>query len=65
VTRHRGHGLQNEAVLDIPTRSSELLLDHSSAGCGKIRKYRWLRISDGQKNSLEEAQRKDPYAHWR
>jgi hypothetical protein len=42
-----------------------LLLDHSLAGCGKIRKYRRLRISDGQKNRLEEAQRKDLSVHWR
>ena len=31
VTRHCGHGVQHEAVLDIPTRSRELLLDHSLA----------------------------------
>src|SRR4029077_19317201 len=65
VTRHRGHGLQNEAVLDIPTRSRELLLDHSLAGCGKIREHCRLRNTDGQKNRFEEAQRKDRSAHWR
>ena len=35
------------------------------AGCGKIREHRRLRNADGQKNRLEEAQRKDLSVHWR
>ena len=57
VTRHRGHRVQHEAALNIPTWSGELL-DHSLAGCGKIRERRLLRITDGQKHRLEEAQQK-------
>jgi hypothetical protein len=57
VPRHRGDGVQHEAILDIPPRSGELLLDRSLPGWGKIRKLRRRRTPASSR--LEEALQND------
>jgi hypothetical protein len=54
VTRHRGHCVQHETILNIPPRRGELL-NHPLAGYVEIRQ---LRTTDRRKDRLEEAQQK-------